>query len=62
MINQELSVVHLGEYLHVGVGVEFEQMLYLWFGHECLLGAVPDIVKIGVNPLLVHPYVERLVV
>ena len=43
MINQELAVVHLREYLYVGIGVEFEQMLYLWFCYESLLGAVPEV-------------------
>ena len=51
MINQELSVVHLGEYLNVGVGVELEQMFNLWFGHERLLGAVPEMYVISSNAL-----------
>ena len=47
MINQKLSVVHLGEYLYVGIGVEFEQMLYLRLGHECLFCAVPEMYVIS---------------
>ena len=51
MINQELSVVHLGEYLYEGIGVEFEQMLYLWLGYECLLCSVPEMDVISRNVL-----------
>ena len=42
MIHKELAVVHLGENLYVSVGVEFEKMIYLWFGYKCLLCAVPE--------------------
>ena len=46
MIYQQLPVIHFGKDFHVGVWIDFAQMLGLGLGDECLFCAVP-VVNVG---------------
>ena len=43
MIHEQLTMIHAGEDLNVGVGINSEQMFDLRFGSKGFLRAVPEV-------------------